>query len=53
MPKKESETKVILTDKERADLINAIAKLTVTAPGFNSPVLSEDETKIIDFLKTI
>lgn len=53
MAKSESEIKLTISDKERTDLKSAIEKLTEKKPGFNSPMLSDDETKIIDFLKEI
>lgn len=53
MAKTESETKIVISDKERTDFISAIEKLTKQSPGFNSPVLTDDETKIIDFMKSI
>lgn len=51
MAKSESEIKIILNDKEKVDLKNAVKKLTENKIGFSSSNLTEDETKIIDFIK--
>lgn len=52
MAKTESETKLILTDKERTDLKNSLNKLTEPKIGFNCIILTEDESKLIEFIKT-
>lgn len=52
MAKTESEVKLILTDKERVDLKNSLKKMTENKIGFNAIVLTEDEQKLIEFIKT-
>lgn len=52
MAKTESEIKIILTDKEKNNLKSSIEKLTVNQIGFGKVNLTEDETKIINFIKS-
>jgi hypothetical protein len=52
MAKTESEVKLVLTDKERNDLKNSLNKLTENKIGFGMIVLTEDETKLIEFIKS-
>jgi pyruvate formate-lyase activating enzyme-like uncharacterized protein len=51
MAKTENEIKIIISSDERNNLKSAIEKLTEKKVGFNMPTLTEDEDKIINFIK--
>ena len=51
MAKSENEIKIILTNDEKNNLISAVKKLTVKKVGFGGVDLSEEETKMLDFIK--
>lgn len=53
MAKIETEVTIKLNSDEKTNLVSVINKLTDKKIGFNTASLSEDENKIVEFLKTI
>lgn len=53
MATSETETIIKLNNDEKNHLVSSIQKLTDLKIGFNKANLSEDENKIIEFLKSI
>lgn len=53
MPTIETQTTIKIDETEKKDLVSAIEKLTENKIGFNSIQLTDNESKIIEFLKSI
>lgn len=52
MAKTESIITITVNDKEKQDLKNALVKLTENKIGFSCARLTEEEIKIVEFIKT-